>query len=67
MGSYEFLLDNYIQANKELHRSCMEMKVEIGVNFIIDYVVYLESTIEALEKIVKEHETAVKLQLVDHY
>jgi len=30
-------------------------------------VVYLESTIEALEKIVKEHEMAKKLELIDHY
>lgn len=41
------------------------MRVEIGEGFIIDYVVYLESTREALKKIVMEHEAAKKLHLLD--
>lgn len=41
IGSYEFQLSNYIEASKTLFRSCVEMKVEIGFDFIIEYVVYL--------------------------
>ena len=41
LGGYEFVLENYIQASQDLNRSCMELRIEIGENFIVDYVVYV--------------------------
>lgn len=43
----------------------MEMRVEIGYDFLLDYVVYVERTLEALEKMTKEHESARKSHMIE--
>lgn len=61
VGGYEFQLGNYLRAHRELNRSCIELNVQIAAGFILSYEVYLERTLEALHKVMYEHEAARKL------
>lgn len=59
------MLNNYVVAYNDLHRSCVELSVEIGENFTIEYEVFLERTTQALKRIIDEHSAAKKLSTND--
>jgi hypothetical protein len=54
-----------VAAYNDLHRSCVELSVEIGENFTIEYEVFLERTTQALKRIIDEHSAAKKLSTND--
>ena len=65
IGSYQFVLYNYITAYKELRRSCVELSIQISENYAIDYEVYIERTTQALKRIINEHVAGRRLSFTE--
>lgn len=63
MGRFEFQLANYMRAYDELRRNCIELKVQICPNYELLYDVFLERTEEALQRIIREHQAAVRFNM----
>lgn len=63
VGRYEFQLGNYMRAYEELRRNCVELSVQIAPHYSLLYEVFLERTPEALQRIIREHQAAVRFNM----
>ena len=55
MGCYQFVLNHYINVHDEHNRGCIEINIQLTDDIVISYLVFVESTTNALEEMIAQH------------
>ena len=55
VGTYQFAASNYAHISDRLNRHCLQLTVQIGENYSLQYEVFVDSSREGVEQVRREH------------